>query len=284
MIAFGLTGKSLSAVKLVKADETYSEAKRQFSDRNGDVLMNIQSPHTWWSTLKSAVFGSSSSLTQLVIEVGELVCESVGIADLPSDHFDSKQPREAVDLPLTCHLSPSLTTFAFRSSEVRRLLLDLDPYGGTDPLGMFTLFLKRTADDMAPRLSVVFRQLVRLGSFLACWRQAIVTRIPKGPPFSSVAITDQFPKHQYCLRCLSAWCWFVLDNLLCAVVCFQRPSLLIGKVRIPVMHFCACPVHCRMHWRVGRRLGSCRLISVQISVSIKPITARYGGWLSKLTG
>ena len=25
--------------------------------------------------------------------------------------------------------------------EVRRLLLDLDPYGGTDPLGMFLLFL-----------------------------------------------------------------------------------------------------------------------------------------------
>ena len=40
-------------------------------------------------------------------------------------------------MPLTCHPSPSFTTFAFRSSEVRRLLLDLDPYGGTDPLGMY---------------------------------------------------------------------------------------------------------------------------------------------------
>ena len=76
------------------------------------------------------------------------MCESVGKADLLSDHFDSKQSREAVDL--------QLTTFAFRSSEVRRLLLDLDPYGGTDPLDMFPLFLKRTADVMAPRLSVVF--------------------------------------------------------------------------------------------------------------------------------
>ena len=27
---------------------------------------------------------------------------------------------------------------------MRRLLLDLDPYGGTDPLGLFHLFLKRT--------------------------------------------------------------------------------------------------------------------------------------------
>ena len=33
----------------------------------------------------------------------------------------------------------------------------------------------------------MFQRLVRLGSTLACWRQANVTPIPKGPPFSSVA-------------------------------------------------------------------------------------------------
>ena len=93
----------------MRDNETYSEAKRQFSVRNRDVLMNVQSPHKWWSTLKSAVFCSSSSLPPLVSEGGGLVCESVGKADLLSDHFDSKQSREAVDLPLTCHCSPSLT-------------------------------------------------------------------------------------------------------------------------------------------------------------------------------
>ena len=97
-----------------------------------------------------------------------------------------------VYLPLICHPSPSLTTFAFRSSEVRRLLLDLDPYGGTDPLGMFPLFLKRT-DVMAPCLSVVFRRLVHLGSFSACWRQTNVTPIPRGPPSSSVPKTNYRP-------------------------------------------------------------------------------------------
>ena len=35
-------------------------------------------------------------------------------------------------------------------------------------------------------LCVVFRLLVRLGSFLACRRLANVTSIPKGPPFSSI--------------------------------------------------------------------------------------------------
>ena len=66
-------------------------------------------------------------------------------------------------------------------------MLDFGPYGGSDPFCMFPLFLKRTADVLAPRLSVVFRRLVRLGSFLVCWRQANATPIPKGPPSSSVA-------------------------------------------------------------------------------------------------
>ena len=140
------------------------------------------------------------------------MCESVGKADLLSDHFDSKQSREAIDLPLTCHSSPSFTTFAFRSSEVRHLLLDLDPYGGTDPLGMFPLFLKRTAGVMVPRLSVVFWRLVRLGSFQACWRQANVTPIPKGPPSSSVA--------NY--RPIS-----ITSVLSKDIECFQPPSLFI---------------------------------------------------------
>ena len=99
----------------VRANDTYLEAKRLFSDRNRAVLMNVQYPHKWWSTLKPAVFGTSSLLPPLVNEDGGLVCECVGKADLLLDHFDSMLSREAVDLPLTCHPSPSLITFAFRS-------------------------------------------------------------------------------------------------------------------------------------------------------------------------
>ena len=101
---------------LVRANETYSEAKRQFSDRNRDVLINFQFPYKWWSTIKSTVFGSSSSLPPLVSEGGGLVCESVGKADLLSDRFDSKQSREAVDQPFTCHL---LVLRPLRSGRVR---------------------------------------------------------------------------------------------------------------------------------------------------------------------
>ena len=212
------------------------------------------------------MFGKSSSLPPFFIEGGGLLYESVDKAGLLLDHFDSKQSREAVDLPLTCNRSPSLTTFAFRSREVRRLLLDLDPNGGIDPLGMFPLFLKSTADVMAPCPSGVFRRLVRLGSFLPCWKQANVTPIPKGPPSSSVVnyrLISIIPVLSKPLRCLSAWCLFVLDDLWNAMMCFQPHSLLIVKVWEPVMHFSACPIQCKVHWRVGRRLGSCRLISVQ---------------------
>ena len=78
-----------------------------------------------------------------------------------SAHFDGEQSRDPVDLPS----HTSLTTFAFRSQEVERLLLDLDSYGGTDPLGMPPLFFKKTAVVLAPCLAVVFRRLLRLGSF-----------------------------------------------------------------------------------------------------------------------
>ena len=90
--------------------------------------MSDQCPHKWWSTLKSAVFCSSSdsSLPPLIGAVGGLVCESVGKTVMLSAHFVGKQSRDPVDLPLTCHPSPSLTTFAFRSREMKRLLQDLD--------------------------------------------------------------------------------------------------------------------------------------------------------------
>ena len=65
-------------------------------------------------------------MPQLVNEGGGLVCESVGNADLLSDRFDSKQSREAVDLPLTCHPSPSLTILP-SGREIGRLLLDFGP-------------------------------------------------------------------------------------------------------------------------------------------------------------
>ena len=75
----------------------------QFSVRSWDVLMNAQCPHKWWSTLKLAVFGSSSdlSLPPLIGAGGVLVSESVEKADLLSRRQKAVKgsSRSAIHLP-----------------------------------------------------------------------------------------------------------------------------------------------------------------------------------------
>ena len=58
----------------MRANETYSEEKHQFSDRNWNIFTNVRYPNKCWSTLKSVVFGSSSSLPPIVGGGGGLVC------------------------------------------------------------------------------------------------------------------------------------------------------------------------------------------------------------------
>ena len=160
------------------------------------------------------------------------------------------------------------------------LLFDLDPYVGTGPLDMFPIFLKRTADVRVPRLSVVFRRLVRLGCFPACWRQANVTRIPKGAPSSSVANYGPIVTTS------------VLSKVFEGLVSARLGRLMESSGVLPTIKFayrdglgtCACPIHCRVHWRVGRRLGSSRLISVQpfIGSTIRAFSITSALWVLKV--
>ena len=167
--------------------------------------------------------------------------ESVGKAELLLNHCHSEGFRESVDLPLTCHPSPCRITYAFRSTEVRHLFLDLDPYGDTDPLGMFPRFLQRTADVLAPRLSVVFRRRLHLCTFPACSRQANVAPISKGPPSSSVC--------NYRSISIASVLSMVFEHLVTVRFGrFIKPiSLLIGNVCVLVMQFCSCLIHYREH-------------------------------------
>ena len=81
------------------------------------------------------------------------------------------------------------TTFAFGSSEVRPLLLDLHYYGGTDPFVISTRFLHWTTDVLAC-LSLALSEC--LDSFSACWRQDNVTQIPKVRFPTLLPIFDRF--------------------------------------------------------------------------------------------
>ena len=74
--------------------------------------MISECPHKSWSTLKTALFGSSSeSSLPLLIGGGGgggLVSESVGKAELLLANFDGKQYRDPADLPSAVSQSYSL--------------------------------------------------------------------------------------------------------------------------------------------------------------------------------
>ena len=57
-------------------------------------------------------------------------------AALFADVFDGKQSNDSLAMPQSCFPEAELT-FAFRSGEVKTLLLELDPCGGTGPDGIF---------------------------------------------------------------------------------------------------------------------------------------------------
>ena len=49
--------------------------------------------------------------------------------------------------------------FALPAPVLLRLLLDLDTYGGVDPLGVFSLFLKIVADIIDHLSMIIFRSV-----------------------------------------------------------------------------------------------------------------------------
>lgn len=163
----------------VEAEAVYDAAKSHHFNRSREALTCSGSSHRWWATLKSALFGDSSSLPALKGPGGRLVSSPAEKAELLSSHFDSKQSREEIDLAPICFPEPRCSSFAFRSSYLLKLLSDLDEHGGVDPVGCFPLFYKKVADILSPRLARIFRMLIRSGSFPVCWRVANITAIPK---------------------------------------------------------------------------------------------------------
>ena len=129
------------------------------------------------------MFGAESDIPPLCSPGGAVVSDPAGKAELLCAWFDSKQSRDIVELPQTCHRRPAFCGIAFRAHEVERYLLDFDPNGGADPSGCFPMFFRRTATVLAPKLSRLFRRLLRCGEFPLVWRIADVNwdSIPKGP-------------------------------------------------------------------------------------------------------
>ena len=147
---------------------------------------------------------------------------------------------------------------------------------------MFPLLLKRTADVLVPLLSVVFRRLVRLGSYSSCCRQANFTPIPKGPPSSSVV--------NYQPICLTSVLYKVFERLVPG-----RLSLSMKRRGVlPTTQFanrkdlgscdalCVCSINSKVYWRVCRRLRSCRLVLNQSIKFFRQRGHRAGTWVAKI--
>ena len=161
------------------AQRVYNSAEVEYNTSTKGTLQETANSYKFWTTLKSALFGNDSSIPPLLKPDGSITHSPEAKATLLADVFDGKQSNENLTLPDSCFPEPRLSKLAFRSSEVKKLLLDLDAYGGTDPNGIFPLFFKKTAEYLAPKLSVIFRKLARSGSFCECWRIGNITPLCK---------------------------------------------------------------------------------------------------------
>ena len=150
------------------AQEVYAFAEREFNHGIKETLLGATQPHKWWSTLKSALFGVDDGMPPLLKPDGSLTHCPKEKATLLANVFDGKQSDEVLTLPQSCHPEAKLTAIAFRSREIERLMLDLDPYGGSGPDGIFPLFFIKTVHFLAPKIAVIFRKLTRVGKFSLC--------------------------------------------------------------------------------------------------------------------
>ena len=101
---------------LRRAQLVHNDAERAFTERSKSLLMNAPNSLKWCSTVKTVVFGVSSSLPLLVDRRGKLVWSADEKASLFSTHFHAKQCRDGFHQPHSCDPSPVLCSVAFQSS------------------------------------------------------------------------------------------------------------------------------------------------------------------------
>ena len=168
------------------AQRTYNDSEKRYNETVKDTLLGASSPHKWWSTLKSALFGNETTIPPILKPDGSLTHCPKEKATLFADAFDSKQSNIKLSMPSSCFPEPKLTSLAFRSREVRDLLLSLDSYGGAGPDDIFPLFFIKTAPILASRISTIFRKLIRGGCFSLNWRLGNIVPVAKSDISSAI--------------------------------------------------------------------------------------------------
>ena len=103
-------------------EEIYATAEKVHNDSVRDTLSG---------TVEPPLLRPDGSLTHFLKEKAALF----------ADVFDSKQSSDSLIMPQSCFPEAELTTFAFHSGEVKKLLFELDRYGGAGCDGIFFFFL-----------------------------------------------------------------------------------------------------------------------------------------------
>ena len=122
------------------AQRVYTCAENEFNSTIKETLGGTTQPHKWWATLKSALFGIDSSVPPLLKPDGAVTHCPEAKATLLADMFDCKQSNEKLSMPDSCFPEAKLNSIAFRSREIKNLILDLDVYGGVDLMAFFPCF------------------------------------------------------------------------------------------------------------------------------------------------
>ena len=108
------------------AQRVYGVAMASHNERARRTLTSTTCSHKWWETLKGSIFGEKPSIPALRGPGGALVVSPAEKASLLGALFDSKQCSEQFVTPLSCFPRLVCNSLAFRTSVLRRLLLDLD--------------------------------------------------------------------------------------------------------------------------------------------------------------
>ena len=122
-----------------------------------------------------------SQIFLLFVRLVALVSDPAGKGELLSAWIDSKQSRDIVELPQIWHRRPTfcgIATDLVRLSSTCWILIRIVVW---TRLPASLCFFQRTASVLAPKLSRLFRRLLRCGEFPPEWWIADVTPIPRGP-------------------------------------------------------------------------------------------------------
>ena len=165
-----------------EAQRVYGVARESHNEHIRNTLKHSTCSHKWWETLKDcSIFGVKPSIPALMGP--EVVWWWLLLRKPHSWALSLTTSNVMSSLSLLCIVSLSLGAILWPSKLVSSYVcFSILICMGLLIIWVFPLFLKKVADIITPKLSIIFCKLIHLGLFPECWWSAYITAIPKGAP------------------------------------------------------------------------------------------------------